>query len=224
MPPLPAVPNVLVVSTKFTVGSDTNVQTRWHFQYTGGPPSNADCTAMAATILGDANTDLASDVHLTSTIAGVEVYDLSSATAGAGSSSGSTVGSKGGTPLPANTCCLCNATISRRYRGGKPRTFWPFGGGADIGTAQTWTTTSQSQMQTGLNNYRTHILAVSHGSTVIASHVNVSYYSGFTVITDPVTGRVRMVPKLRTGGPLVDQITGISVNPKPGTQRRRINA
>lgn len=55
----------------------------------------------------------------------------------------------------------------------------------------------------------------------LINQVNVSYYEGFEVVTDPVTGRSRNVPQLRPGGPVVDKITGFSINPKLGSQRLR---
>jgi hypothetical protein len=42
--------------------------------------------------------------------------------------------------------------------------------------------------------------------------VNVSYYEGFRVVTDPVTGRSRNVSQLRSEGPEVDRITGFSIH------------
>ena len=55
----------------------------------------------------------------------------------------------------------------------------------------------------------------------VVDQVNVSYYEGFEVVTDLRTGRSRDVPQLRPGGPAVDKITGFSINPKLGSQRRR---
>jgi hypothetical protein len=50
--------------------------------------------------------------------------------------------------------------------------------------------------------------------------VNVSYYNGFTVVTNPTTGRARNVPTLR-GTPVVDTVTGIVARVQVGSQRRR---
>ena len=51
--------------------------------------------------------------------------------------------------------------------------------------------------------------------------VNISFYEGFTVVTDARTGRSRNVSQRRPDGPTVDVITGFSINPKLGSQRRR---
>ncbi|MGO9750265.1 MAG: hypothetical protein ACLP8S_05560 [Solirubrobacteraceae bacterium] len=55
----------------------------------------------------------------------------------------------------------------------------------------------------------------------LIGQVNVSYYEGFQVVTDPLTGRSRNVSQLRSEGPVVDRITGFSINPKLGSQRGR---
>ncbi len=55
----------------------------------------------------------------------------------------------------------------------------------------------------------------------LLGQVNVSYYEGFKVVTDPLTGRSRNVSQLRPEGPAVDRITSFSINPKLGSQRRR---
>jgi len=54
-----------------------------------------------------------------------------------------------------------------------------------------------------------------------ASQVNVSYYEGFKVVTDPRTGRSRNVSLVRPEGTAIDAITGFSSNPKLGSQRLR---
>jgi len=213
-----------MVRTHFTQGTDTNVAVKWYFSYTGGPPSTTDCLTLATAIRGSAVTQIASIINTQTTLTNIEVVDLSSATAASNVASGSNVGSQPGTPLPANVCFLVNMAVARRYRGGKPRSYWPLGTSADTSGAQIWSGASISAWMTKLNAYRTFILGQTAGTTVIATHANVSYYQGFTVITDPVTGRARNVPKLRTGGPHVDTITGMAANPRFGTQRRRVNA
>jgi hypothetical protein len=51
--------------------------------------------------------------------------------------------------------------------------------------------------------------------------VSVSYYEGFTSVTNPITGRTKDVSKLRTGGPVVDVVSAIIVANGPKSQRRR---
>jgi hypothetical protein len=52
------------------------------------------------------------------------------------------------------------------------------------------------------------------------SHVSLSYFSGFTVITSPTTGRARNVPTVRSS-PLIDPVVTLKTQTSIGTQRRR---
>ena len=224
MPPLPSVPGVLSAQTIFSVGTDSNVRCKWFFSYTGGPPSATDLNTMAATAFGAAGGSITQDLCSAYSCTGVELIDLSSATGAAGIATGLHGGLSGPANLSAAACVICNAAIARRYRGGKPRTYWPLGIQTNLASPQTWTSTILGFFQTHLNAWRNEFLSLSAGATSISAHVNVSYYQGFTVLPpDPVTGRVKTIPKLRTT-PHVDTITSISINPRVGTQRRRISA
>lgn len=52
------------------------------------------------------------------------------------------------------------------------------------------------------------------------THINVSYFSGFTNKTFP-SGRVHPVPNLRSGGPFKDTVQSYGVNAIIASQRRR---
>jgi hypothetical protein len=222
MPPLVPYPGCLKVEILETVLADLDVSTRLHFLYTGTAPSNATCATIAADILALANTNILSLMSAANDLRGVTVQDLTSATAGAGESLATTTGTRGAGPyLAAETAALMNVVISRRYRGGKPRAYWPFGIAADLTTPQAWSTTALSDFNVGLDALVFGISALSVSGTNLGAFVSLSYYHGFTAVTNPITGRTRDVPTPRTVALAPDLVTGFSVNAKPGSQRRR---
>jgi len=118
VPALPSVPNAIRVDILTNVGADVAALSRIHVAYSGGPPSSADATGLAAALYTIFAATLAPYMHLSDALRGVEVTDLSSPTGGQGSHTQLTIGSLAGQPLPADVCLLASMTIGRRYRGG----------------------------------------------------------------------------------------------------------
>lgn len=219
MPALPAIPNVLRADLQWTVGGDLDVITRFFFRYSGGPPSSADAVTIAADIysaaaamdsLWEPGTDLT----------GVKVTDLSSSTGGVGEHSQVTSGSGSTASMPGSVSVLVNYVITRRYRGGKPRSYFPFGSEVNIATRQTWAAGFITSVNSALSTFFGAVIGIVGGGTTITAHVNVSYYEGFIVVTNPVTGRSKNVAKPRTV-PIVDDILSWTTSSRPGSQRRR---
>lgn len=221
MPPLPSVPNVVRIKHTFTDATDLSAQTRMHFGYTGGPPTNADALALATAIHAAFVTDMqglmADDLGLTA----LEVLDLSSPSGGVGVDITLSQGTRGLDYLSAGTAVLVQMRIARRYRGGKPRMYWPIGVSTDLASATAWQAGSQAAFLTGFNNYQIAVGGLTSGTTVLTDLKNVSYYEGFTSVLNPITGRTKDVAKLRVGGPVVDTVTSLNVDLRPASQRRR---
>jgi hypothetical protein len=222
MPALPPVPGVLRIKLLWTVGEDTSVSTRLYFGYSGTAPSNTTCATIASSIFSSIATQHAIWVE-TYALTGVTVEDLSTTSGGFGEHIGSQAGTRAMAAF-GNVAVLINAAIPRRYRGGKPRVYVPWLGTADITDAQTWDSTELAAAQTAWNAVIADILADGSGGTTITESVNVSFYSGFTSVLNPITGRTKDVPKVRTGTIPVDVISSWACNPKLGTQRRRVRA
>lgn len=219
MPALPDVPNVLRADLQWTVGGDLDVITRLFFRYSGGPPSSADAVSLAASIYGDAAAMKALWESGTDLI-GVKVTDLSSATGGVGEHAQTTSGTGATASMPGSVAVLVNYLITRRYRGGKPRSYLPFGSEADIATRQSWVGTFVTAVDSALSTFFGAVIGTVGGGTTITAHVNVSYYEGFTVVVNPITHRSKNVSNPRTT-PLVDTILSWTVSSRPGSQRRR---
>ncbi len=218
MPPLPAVPNVIKASLEWSISSDVNAQTGLFFEYSGSPPNNAACSAFAGDVYAAFAANNGDWDHDTSLI-GCEVIDLSSVSGGVGIHSGSVPGSLS-SPISGSSSVLANYLIARRYRGGRPRSYFPFGDASVVGNRQTWEATFITGVTSHLAGAFAAVIGSTSGGTTINNHVNVSYYDGFTVVTSPTTGRARNVPRLRTT-PLVDTIVGFNVSTSIANQRRR---
>ena len=220
MPPLPPVPNVLVIQMKFTVGN-ANVMSRVNVRYVSASPTRNDLIAYATHIdamIGSHLLPLCSEQVKT---VEVMITDLTSDTAARGIATSSQVGTRPGLPNGAAVAALINFKVARRYRGGKPRIYFPFFVAADLTDRLTWTSDAIIGATTGWDTFMNAVIDGAPAVSRVVEQVNISLYEGFTVVTDPRTGRSRNVSQLRTDGPAIDRITGFSINPKLGSQRRR---
>jgi hypothetical protein len=211
---------VLRVSIKHGFASDNDVVYRLFFAYTGTAPTSANLTTMATAVRAAWNTNVKALCSTAGGLTQVAIVDLTNTSAGSGMDATTVVGTRTGGALPGGVATLVNFSIARRYRGGKPRIYMPYGTQTDIQGSQTFTTTYQSAMQSALNAFVTAIIAAAPSGTTITSVVNVSYYEGFTVVTNPITGRSRNVSTARTT-PLIDAVLSTAVNVKFASQRRR---
>lgn len=221
MPPLPNVPNVMKIRLIWGVNAPVNVGTNLYWSYTGGPPAAADCTSIAGQVQAAVVSDLVSLLSQNFSLQEVICTDLSSPTGATGLNATGHLGTRVGANVPISSCVLLDHLINRRYRGGKPRSYLPFGVDADLNNQRTWAAALATSVNAGWASFVTAVNAANSGTTVMAAHVNVSYHKGFTVVTSPTTGRARNVPTLRAT-PVVDTITASTMNLKIGTQRRRL--
>jgi hypothetical protein len=220
MPALPDVAKVLRLDQHFTVGEDTKAKVRSFWQYLTGPPTDSELATAAAAIRVAFGTDLAGFMVSPNELSEVILTDLTSSTAAQGSDSTPVAGTITSEPVPANCCVLESMQVARRYRGGHPRNYWPFGAATDMTDEQLWGATFASNVQAGLVSYNgaiTTAIDVFGGTT---TPVAVSYYEGFTPFTGP-TGRVRNISTVRAT-PVVDPIVTIQVRRGIGSQRRRL--
>jgi hypothetical protein len=153
----------------------------------------------------------------------VQITDLSSPSAGVGEWAGSHAGTRSGSILPVGVCVVLNKEIARRYRGGKPRQYLPYGTDSDLSGASRFTSAFTSDLVTAWDGFQGTLSGTAVGPATITNEVNVSYYDGFTVVTNPSTGRARNKPTLRAT-PLVDSVLEYSASEVPGSQRRRNRA
>jgi len=220
MPPLPDVPSVLRIEFPFSIYEDLMAKCRVHYRYSGTAPTNTDLNEFCDDIQAGIAADLAPLAGNHVTFLGVQAVDLTSATAAVGANTTTQAGTRGTTLLTADVCALMYMHVNRRYRGGHPRVYWPFGITTDLQTQQEWQDASVVAYESGYGNIDT--LITSNGWTGAGSivMVNVSYYEGFTVVTGP-TGRARNVSTPRVT-PLVDDVAFFQFRKGIATQRNRL--
>jgi hypothetical protein len=223
MPPLPPVPQVILVQWVWTYGSDTDVMSREHFKYTGTAPGGGGLAAWAQTI-SNFYAGVAGLFHPTVILSNVICTDLTSPTAGQGSHAATHVGTRTGGELPASTAVLINHSIGRRYRGGKARQYLPMGADSDLATPQTWAAASVTAFEDWFN-YIGQIKTGAPAGTSITGECQVSYYKGSTANvtgTPPYErGHTHATVQTEPPYPLVDLFTGSVINPTVASQRRR---
>lgn len=222
MAPLPSPGNVLRVEFKIGDGASIEAGSRFFLSYTGGTPNTTDLNTLATDVATDWNTHMASVTASTDSLHGVTITDLSSDTGAVGEWTGTHSGTGAADTLQASICAVVNHQVGRRYRGGRPRTYLRCGGTGDLSTPSQWLTDSAATFLSSWEAWIAAILATTGLSITLANIVNVSWYEGYTNYISP-SGRYRSIPKLRVGGPIVDDIVGSSIPTKLGSQRRRLN-
>lgn len=221
MPPLPAVSKVIKVVLQIKNSDGRIGITRFFIQYSSTAPTNAQLNTFCGAVATAWNTNLAAITDAHWTLIEVTAEDLSSSTGAIGLWTGSDAGTLNVSPLPGNIAFVIAYQIARRYRGGHPRGYWILGDGSKLNDDRTWTNAFVTLVSTDHGAFMTAVLAAGWTGAGTLTHVNVSYFLGFSVVTNPVTHRARNVPVLR-GTPVVDAVTGYAYRNALGTQRRRI--
>lgn len=220
MPALPDVPGVLKVALSGTLFKGNEWLSRYYLSYTGTAPTVTQLGTFNAALITSFGTNLKSLMNNENSLTQVESIDLTSPTSAVATTSASVAGTRGTAILPAQIATVVSYEIARRYRGGHPRGYWPFGVETDLGQEQAWTPTYIGLVNTGWTAFLASNTTTPWSGAGTVAQCNVSYYKGFTVITNPVTGRARNVPTLRVS-PVVDAVTAFVTRASPGTQRRR---
>jgi hypothetical protein len=204
----------------FHIGEDTQAKCRFFLQYTGTAPSVSDLDAFAGVVSGQYAVHLAGEATADRIMDGVVVTDLTSPTSAVGVDSGLVPGTNGGGSLPADVCVLQSKVITRRYRGGHPRVYWPFFSEAELQDAQTWKVTPLGTLSANYASFRAGLPSgLWSGASGIAD-VNVSYYSGNTVFMG-TTGRARNVSKVRLAS-VIDPEASYIFRAGIASQRKRL--
>lgn len=218
MPPLPVVPNVVRTLLQSSEGADTNILNRMFWVFSG-TVTEAIATAIAEQVATAWTSNLLDKMNTGVTLDTVECQDLSSDTGAFGSHASGETGGMSGDALPTEVTAIINLFLARHYRGGHPRLSISGFNWEQASDPTSWTSTFVTDLIDGYQAFQTAMLGYSTGGVTITAQVNVSYYNGFTPVKYP-SGRYRNVPNVRTE-PLIDYITGFTVNPKVGSQRRR---
>jgi len=220
MPALKPVHGVLKIKFFQRVGSDTDISSHLYFQtFT---PANLD-QIIAVTDVAHASyvTHCIPLLNFNSSLEQVEGVELSSPDGPLAINPVPVQGIRAQGELPANACALFNIPVARRYRGGKPRVYWPFGSEPDIATPQTWSTTFITAANTGVNALISEVTANLGTWAPGSALCSVSYFSGSQWKPDHL-GNYHQIPTPRDV-PLVDVVKGApGFNTVIGSQRTRL--
>jgi hypothetical protein len=208
VPALPPVPQCLKIEFLWTQAG-VPAANIFHCTYSGGPPSPSDCNTIAQ-YLGAAFwvEGLYEGYPSTTILVGVKCTDLTSDSASVGEFSIGQAGTYEGDEVPGQACVLVNYTISRRYRGGHPRTYFLPPTQSLLSTPSAWSDTIISELTSCVAALFNEMDSAIVGTTTLTGPVCVSYRTGDAPRVDP----------------LVEPITGWTVSPIVATQRRRIRA
>lgn len=217
-PPLPPSP-VLRCALDYVEADGAVAGSRFYLSYTGGSASAADLNTLAVDIGTAWNSNLAVLVQQEYTLNEVDVLDITTPTGSSGRAVVSHPGGDASSSTPQQVAVNVAFSIARRYRGGKPRMYLPPPGRAAFAGENRWSTTYVGQANTQFAAFFAALAALSVGSLGSLKHVNVSYYAGFSNITNS-SGRIHAAPTYRHT-PLIDVVTGYKTSAVMSSQRRR---
>lgn len=219
--PLPASP-CMRVRLLYTQTDGFDAGSRFYLGYSGAAPTSGNCATLASDIAGLWNTDLVDLVGSEFALSEVDVLDIATDSGNSGVWTGSHSGGATGAQVPSQCATNLEFDIGRRYRGGKPRMFLPPSNAAAQQDAGHWTADFVADVNSQFGTFMTAVEALSIGAVGTLAHVNLSYYKGFTNVTNS-SGRTRAAPKYRDSA-VVDTITGYSCKSRIGSQKRRRTA
>ena len=192
---------------------------RFFLSYGGAAPTGANCTTIAGDIKDAWLAQLAGLIPAAWSLTEVDVLDITTDTGLSGQWTGVEAGTRSGTALPAQCASGVEYQIALRYRGGKPRMYLPGGVEGDLLDAGHYTTDFTSGLGVVTGDFFSAVEAIDVGAVGALQHVNLSYYKGFTNVTNS-SGRTRAAPKYRATA-LSTAVTGYTGKAQVSSQKRR---
>jgi hypothetical protein len=223
MPAMKDVPNVVRIDFQFTING-IPATTRMFFRYatTAGTFGTPSCVATNAAARASINTGFKPIWPTSVNCNNIKTTDLSSHLGAWAQDGVSSVGTRAGVACPANAAVQVNFQINNRYRGGKPRGFWPGGISTDLQDAQHWSNTYAGLYQTAFNNLVTAIVGAAV-TPALLSQTAVHWFKGHTPNPNPtVWGPINVPTQLLT--PTTDDVVVGSVMQLIGSQRGRLRS
>jgi hypothetical protein len=214
---------VIRVDTGFSISGDNVTKSRWFVNYVTGPPSSANLDTCAAALDVYAADNFPAMMDSDTTYTGTELMDLSSDSGAIGAAATPAVGTRGGNPLPASAALVADYKILRRYRGGHPKNFLPWGSSDDLTTAQTWAADFIAPATAVWAGYRDTLIGNLVGAIQFESQVSVHYFEGYTLGPASSGGFRKRIPT-PVDPPTFDNVVATSYRVTVGSQRRRLTA
>jgi hypothetical protein len=185
---MPARPNAVGVTKLAFSGTaqGTNWANIFYFQ-TPHPGTIADYTFVQATASAATLRPWIHNMPTTSFLEQITYEDLSSSSGASLTFPGlHLAGTNAGTPLPANNAVLVSHKIARRYRGGHPRHYMPFGQNTDTSDSQHWTNTFITNVQNDMVAFIAAVNAAIITNWGSGEMGNLSYFTALAPRAVPV--------------------------------------
>jgi hypothetical protein len=209
MPPLPAVNKVIRTALNQAIG-DADVVNVFHWLYTGVGPTLDELTTWATTAIDSWADHVMPQLHNALTLNDIVATDLTSDTSPEATVIDVVPGGATGDGMATNVATVLSHKISRRYRGGHPRTYLCGMETQKLNTFQVWTDTWINTIQSAFNSFVTDAVASPPTGIGTISLVSVSYRSGGvmrdTPVVDPIistVGQYRVCSQRRRLGQLL---------------------
>lgn len=208
MPPLPDVPQVckVIISGQYHDAKWINV---WYVHYSGAAPSAGDIgNYLVALETPGIPVQYNAQMSVDNEVTGIECIDLTSPTSASNSIAISYFGSRSGDFTPASVAMVASLEVNRRYRGGHPRKYLPWGTAGTYATGSTinWDPAFVAACQVTIGIIIGMFTGITEGATTWDQVVNVSYHNAgaprVTAVVDPVVSAI--------------------IRPRICTQRRRL--
>lgn len=219
--PLPDV-SAVRVRLDYTQTDGYKGGSRFFLSYSGSAPTSANCTTLASDVESAWLSNLAVLIGDTWALTQVDVLDISTDTGLSGVWTGTETATRSGTPLPAQCASGVEYDIPLRYRGGKPRMYLPPGVQSDLLDAGHYQSGYVGGLAAGVAAFMAQLATLTIGSMGTLAHINLSYYKGFTNVTNS-SGRTRAAPKYRATA-LSSPVTGYAGKSMVSSQKRRRSA
>jgi hypothetical protein len=207
MPPLPVVPQVckIEVGGQFHDSPWFNI---YYVEYTGSAPSSANLSSYLSAITSVVETQYGLNMSVDNETTSIKGTDLTTDTGAVAEVSFSSFGVRTGDFLPSSAALVATCEITRRYRGGHPRKYLPWGTAGTLasGSSRDWDSGFVTACASSFATMLSGMIGITEGGTTWATNVNVSYRSGGVVRSSAV----------------VDPIVGIRIAPRICSQRRRL--
>lgn len=223
IPPLPDTPCVRV-RMDFTQADGFTGGIRFFESYSGSAPTAGDCTTLAGDIATAYATNVLNWVNDDWSLTEIDVLDIASDSGLSGQWTGTETGGRSGTPLPAQVATNVEFNIARRYRGGKPRMFWPPSVTGDLANPSNYDGTFLAGIGSATSAFFATIAGLSIGAMGTLAHVNLSYYSGYETTSPPWRGPGYKYPPKYRALAKSDVIEGYAPKAMLGSQKRRRSA
>jgi hypothetical protein len=207
------VPGVCQVSLTGHIGSHKFNQI-WHFSNGGGtsPWTAPNLLTLVNACINSSKTNLASLLYSNVTYNGAAAVDLTNATPATAVSTAAAWSGTGAGEMAPSLATMVLYKIADRYRGGKPRTYFPPMCAVNTNTADDgWIASAVTNFQTGVQAMMTSIMA----SVPLTEHYT------YSVTDDPLHHRY---VRTKTGLRDIATVAQYVVSPVIRSQRRRMTS